>query len=380
MIPVSICGWYSSTYAEGLGVADFQPQILNVCNDKLYAVFHSACLGKGVYISSFKTSWSSPLKISDTHGSETNFYCNGDTFYIVYYSWGDQTIFLGVSYDGGVTWNIDTFADSPVYGEDEPYITRIMDTLYITWVYEIEGSRIRLTKIYPSGSDTSVLDFPLPFALHNGPLRFIDTIRFISATGWNGNGIFLIRIHPSGYDISEIIDTSYYSSDIEVNGDTVFILGSGPGFIKFCYSTDLGITFNCSDIATPTGIVSNQELVITPYGKFAIWSDSLSRYSIKILFSSDNVSWILYDSISSSGNEKFPVSVWHNGLHMIWTSTRRGKPEVYYRSWHLNSNESDICLDIPIYYDVLGRRTDRIHKGVYFEVKCGKVSRVILNR
>ena len=378
LFPISTCGWYSSTYSEGPGVSDFQPSLINLCGDKLFVFYHSACEGKGVYFKYFDgASWSSHFKVSNTHGSESNFTCWGDTLILMYYGWGDSVIFRAISYDGGNTWNHSVFANHPIYAEDEPFVYRVGDTIYYTYVHEIEGSKLRIKREFFGSFDSLTLTFPLPFALHNGQMRVFDTLRFIVSVGWVGNGVFLIRLYPSGYDIREVIDTSYYSADIEVVGDTVFILGSGPNFVKLCFSSDLGISFNCNDIALGIGKVSNVELVISPYGKFAIWADSIIRYSIKIYRSLDNLNWEYFGEISSLGNEKFPVAIWNNGLNLIWTSNRNGKYEVYFTVLDpLKLGESFGCLDRR-FYDVLGRRVDKVMRGVLFEVGCGKVKRII---
>jgi len=378
LFPISTCGWYSSTYSEGPGVSDFQPSLINVCGGKLFVFYHSACEGKGVYFRYFDGfSWSSHFKVSNTHGSESNFACWGDTLILMYYGWGDSVIFRAISYDGGITWNHTVFADHSYYGEDEPFVYKVGDTVYYTYVYEIEGSKLRIKREFGGAFDSLILSFPLPFALHNGQMRALDSFRFIVAVGWEGNGVFLIRLKPSGYDIREVIDTSYYTADIEVFRDTVFILGSGPNFVKFCYSYDFGNSFNCNDVALGVGVVSNVELVITPYGKFSIWADSISRYSIKIFRSLDNINWEYFGEISSGGNEKFPVAIWHNGLNLLWTSSRNGKYEVYFTVIDpLSLRESLGCLE-KRFYDVLGRRVDKKRKGVLFEVGCGKVKRII---
>ncbi len=378
IIPISTCGWYSSTYSEGYGVSDFQPTLINVCGGKLFVFYHSSCEGKGIYFKYFDgTFWSSHIKVSNTHGSESNFACWGDTLILMYYGWGDNVIYRAISYDGGRNWTHSVFADHPVYSEDEPFVYKVGDTIYYTYVYEVEGSKVRIKREYFGYIDSLLLTFPLPFALHNGQMRVLDTLRLIISVGWEGNGVFLIRLYPSGYDVREVIDTSYYSADIEVLGDTVFILGSGPGFVRFCSSRDFGVTFECLDIASGVGMVSNVELVITPYGKFAIWSDSITKYSIKIYRSMDNLNWEYFGEISSAENEKFPVAMWHNGLNILWTSKRSGKYEVYFTVIDpLSLTEKPGCLD-RMFYDVVGRRVDKGKKGVLFEVGCGKVKKII---
>ncbi len=358
---------------------DFQPHLMDTCGGKLYVFYHSACEGKGVYMKFYDGfSWSDYLKVSSTHGSESNFYCWGDTLILMYYGWGDSVIYRATSYDGGLTWINEVFADRPLYKEDEPYVYKIGDTVYYTYIYEIEGSKIRVKREYPSGLDSLILNFSLPFALHNGKLIHLDTLRFISATGWNGNGVFLIKIHPGGYEILELIDTSYYSADIEVFGDSVFVLGSEPGFVRLCYSYNRGETFLCGDVAAVSGIVSNVELVLTPHGKFAIWSDSLTKFSIKIYRSLDNENWQPYDSIYSSGNEKFPVAIWNNGLNILWSSDRNGKYEVYFAILGINGVDEKIgCVDEGRFYNVLGRRVDENYRGIVFEVKCKSVKKHI---
>jgi hypothetical protein len=91
----------------------------------------------------------------------------------------------------------------------------------------------------------------------------------------------------------------------------------------------------------------------------------------------DNRNWEYFGEISSGGNEKFPVAIWHNGLNLLWTSSRNGKYEVYFTVIDpLSLREILGCLE-KRFYDVLGRRVDKKGKGVLFEVGCGKVKKII---
>ncbi len=373
MIPLILAGCnYTSTYADGFAPveSDYQPQTLVSCNGRLYLLYHGGCPERKLYL--WDITDAALFVAGDNHGSESSITCRGDTLYAGYYHFGDSAITVTASYDRGRTWNTVLVVDSNGFGEDEPSLLLLGDTLYLTFVYEISGPEIRIYRVPIGGTDTLKGTIPTPYVAHNSPIFLSpDNEMYILASSWNlESGGYALRYDGSLWHYGEVIPSGMLY-DMDFIGDRIVVAGvSGPRNnrdVVVCTS-DTSLLFSCTKLAEDVGKVTNVDLVAgTP--TYVVWSDnSRGTFRLRMMYTEDLRSWNTFpidDHLPSIGNTYYPVANLHNGaLYIAYTTDASGRPSIGLIKVGTDGTVESLDTHKSLcgYYDKAGRKV-RPRKG-----------------